>query len=115
MGNIWHTERQPKELRVIYVQDHKTKRIYPISWPDTFQQLVEELYLLFPQTKQYKTPKLVFEDGTQGEVCVCSEHTFRALVPKHQKVAPAVDLYHVGLKHWITECSTPHATKIPQR
>lgn len=101
MGNIFSWHVQPKELRVIYVQDDKTKRIYPIPWPNTFQNFVEELHELFPKTKLLK-PKFLFDDAIEGKVCICSETTYRALVPKHQKIVN-VDLYYVGLDKWLID------------
>ena len=99
MGNMLNWRHQPKEVRVIYLEEHG--RVYPILWPDSFAKFVLELHNLFPSTKQLKKPKFTFQDATENPVCVCSESTFQALVPKHKKVAPSVELYYVSLEQWL--------------
>lgn len=101
MGNILNLRSQPKEIRIIYVEDENTKRLYPILWPDSFAQFVLALHELFPATKKWSKTKFLFKDASNQEVCVCSESTFQALVPKHKQVAPTVDLYYVSLETWL--------------
>ncbi len=101
MGNVLNWKHQPKEIRVIYIQDNTKNRIYPVLWSDSFAQFVVELYQLFPQTKQIESTTFMFRDACEKSVCVCSEATFQALVPKHKAVAPGVDCYYVSLESWI--------------
>jgi hypothetical protein len=101
MGNILSWRNQPKEIRIIYVSEKRTERIYPLLWPDSFAQFVLELYDLFPATKQLNQTKFLFQDACDNAVCICSETTFQALVPKHKQIAPTVDLYYVSLESWL--------------
>jgi len=101
MGNVLNWRHQPKEIRIIYVEEKDSGRVYPVLWPDSFAQFVLELYELFPATKQLTQTKFLFKDACETLVCVCSESTFQALVPKHKQVAPTVDLYYVSLESWL--------------
>lgn len=101
MGNIINWRNQPKEIRIIYVTEKGNTRIYPVLWPDSFAQFVLELYDLFPETKKFNQTKFLFKDACNMSVCVCSESTFQALVPKHMQIAPTVDLYYVSLESWL--------------
>jgi hypothetical protein len=99
MGNMLNWRHQPKEVRVIYLEEQGL--IYPILWPDSFAKFVLELHNLFPVTKHLKKTKFMFQDATENPVCVCSESTFQALVPKHKEIAPSVELYYVSLERWL--------------
>ena len=101
MGNLISWRNQPKEIRVIYVMEKQKKQIYPILWPDSFAQFVQELHQLFPATKQLEKTKFIFRDACEFSVCVCSENTFQALVPKHKQTAPEVNVYFVTLESWL--------------
>ena len=101
MGNLLNWRMQPKEIRVIYVTDCKTKHIYPILWPDSFAQFILELHTLFPVTKSLEKNKFLFRDACEFSVCVCSESTYQALIPKHKQTAPNVDTYYVTLEGWM--------------
>jgi hypothetical protein len=75
--------------------------LYPIDWPDSFAEFVLALHDLFPATKSIKTTKFVFNDSCEFPVSIVSESTFKALTPKHRKIAPAVDVYYVTLESWV--------------
>jgi len=95
MGNIFSWKSQPRELRIIYVEDEK-ERIFPIFWPASFAQFILEISNLFPYLRNPR--QFIFKDGTNFNVWVCNESTFQALVPKHKSIAPTVDLYYVCLE-----------------
>lgn len=104
MGNVIHLilgPAQPKELRVIYIEEAKTKQRYSIRWPETFQMFVENIHELFPDTKKIITKRFLFKDACDFMVCVQSESTFQGLLPRHKQVAPTVDVYYVVLKKMI--------------
>ena len=101
MGNLLNWKNQPKEIRVIYVQDKTSKQVYPVQWSDSFAQFVMELHDLFPATKKLEKTKFQFKDASEFLVCVQSEATFQALVPRHKQAAPNVDVYYVILESWL--------------
>ena len=101
MGNLINFKSQPSEIRIIYVEEKSSARTFPLLWPDSFAQFVLELYDLFPGTRSLTTTKFLFKDGTDASVCVCSESTFSAIVPKHRQIAPKVDLYYCVLESWL--------------
>lgn len=101
MGNVFQWHAQPKELRIIYVVEKAGKQIFPIRWPDSFAQFVLELQELFPATRALDKKKFIFKDACEFSVCVMSESTFQALIPKHKQIAPTVDVYYVVLESWV--------------
>lgn len=102
MGNIsyWWRHQQPTEIRIIYLEDKNQDLVYGVHWPETFAEFIASLYQIFPDTRNLKSIKFIFQDGCDKQVCVCSQSTFDALVPKHKKVAPTVDVYYVCLEEW---------------
>jgi hypothetical protein len=100
MGNLLNWKHQPKELRVIYLEDKKSGYVYPVSWPESFPEFIMALHEIFPTTSTLKSTKFLFKDASEVQVCVCSQRTFDALVPKHRQIAPTVDMYYVSLEKW---------------
>ncbi len=107
MGNWIQFGHQSKEVRVIYVTDESKNCLYPLSWPDSFAQLVLELKELFPGLKGIECSKIRFVDGTKRKVDVCNESTFAALIPSHQDMGGGVQCFYICLeKCLITRPST---------
>lgn len=101
MGTVFHWNTQPKEIRIIYVVEKGNKQVYPIRWPESFAQFVLELHELFPSTRSLDKKKFLFKDACEFSVCVMSDSTFQALIPKHKQIAPTVDVYYVVLESWL--------------
>lgn len=108
MGQLISWAIQPKEVKVIYVEDPdrkirkkegKRKRMYEFRWPILYSEFVAAIKRLFPD-HPVKKGRFVFEDGGEYEVCVFDEAMYDGLVPKHHQAAPKVDLYYVILKKW---------------
>lgn len=105
MGALFSRNRFA-HMNVIYIaapdpvnkSDH---RIYPISWPNTFAELVHtlcDLYDVDESNVEGHVLRVVQQNGIV--VCVSSESTFKGIVPSHTLVSPDSSLYSCEIQKW---------------
>lgn len=102
MGNWSGRSSQPKEIRTIYVRNKKESECYTLTWSESYAQLILDIRELFPMRRllEGERVKLYVIDCTETCVCVCSESTFEAIVPKYRPISPTVSLYYCVLDRW---------------
>jgi hypothetical protein len=106
MGNILNFNGQCKEIRVIYVQEPCTNRMYPLRWSESFDSFVSQLGGIFPNHRRRSL--YYFRDGTvDRRVHVCNDDTFHALVPRHHAVSSDVNSYYCILEGWSSVIVAP--------
>ena len=82
-----------QQYRIIYISDHK-KRMFPITWPDTFA----ELQLVLRNVHGYHSKHLLIDDVSEFPMYIYSESSFRALVPKFKEAPPNIQIFYIGLQ-----------------
>jgi hypothetical protein len=78
-------------VRILYVLDRE-QRFFPIVHPETYSDLLYILYVDFSFTPEGGV--LRFDDSSEHAMHVCSETTYRALLPKHRTIYPDTEVVY---------------------
>lgn len=108
MGSLF--SKSHSVLRVIYIEDVKNARIYPLAWPNDFNELKNIVGKIFPKLKNIDI--FYFQDASDFSVCVCNNETFNGLVPKYKVISPNIDLYYVTINSLVIKTKLEQKDKI---
>ncbi len=93
MGNGLCAHRRTQWVIYVY---RTPEELIPIKWPSSFSQLHEAL--VYHKAIPGTALQLFIKDATENVMCVSSETSFQALVPKHKEIHPNVDLYYLMIQ-----------------
>jgi len=85
---------QPKEMRVIYVTERQTGRVFPLAWPARYEMFLADMRQLFPRLNEQKI--FLIKDAVAERVHVVSQSTFAGLVPMH-KESGTIHVYYISV------------------
>jgi hypothetical protein len=93
MGSFWSCITEQTK-RIIYVQD-ENNRNFPLVWSKSYYDLLLHLKTTFNYVPY--NDMLVVDDAADIEMCVKSQETFDALLPKYKKMEPNLNVFYINI------------------